>query len=86
MMSATVAGGGAECCAEASAMICSLGDPITLLLFDHTVWPEAARACVAVAARMRWDGARRAGALRQRRHNALESEQVKPGEIFDDAV
>jgi hypothetical protein len=31
MMSATVAGDGAGCWAEASAMICSLGDPIALL-------------------------------------------------------
>jgi hypothetical protein len=47
MMSAMVAGDGAECCAEGFAMICSLGDLITLQVFDHT---GSACACVAFSA------------------------------------
>src|SRR5215831_1552717 len=45
MTSATVAGGGTECCAEASAMICSLGDSITLLGIRSHRQAEAARLC-----------------------------------------
>src|SRR5215470_5101439 len=57
MTSATVAGGGAECCAEASAMIYSLGDSITLLGIRSHHQAEAARACVASTVGIRGDDA-----------------------------
>ncbi len=57
MTSATVAGDGAGCCAEASAMIRSLEDPIALLLGIRSHrWARGGVRLVAFGARMRWDG------------------------------
>ncbi len=57
MTSATVAADGAGCCAEASAMIRSLEDPIALLGIRSHRWARGGVRLVAFAARMRWDGA-----------------------------
>lgn len=57
MTSATVAGDGAGCCTEPSAMIRSLEDPIALLGIRSHRWARGGVRLVAFAARMRWDGA-----------------------------
>jgi hypothetical protein len=49
MTSATVAGGGAGCCAGASAMICSCGDLVTVLGIRSHRSAEAMRSVEAVA-------------------------------------
>ena len=57
MMSATVARGGAEGCAEDSAMICSLGDPVTQLDIRSHRRARGGVRLVAFAVPMRPDGA-----------------------------
>src|SRR5215472_9265675 len=70
MMSATVAAGCVECCAEGSAMVCSLEDPITLLGIGSHRWARGGACLCGIR--------RRAG---QAQASTRAPEQAHPGRV-----